>query len=131
MRGEAVFIRTYDGRLLKRRVWDTGDDVVFIADDEDMEKMLAGEEALPPIGFPKEDVFRYEPDLGESFFDRPDWSKLRLFSGAAVWHSQEADYPVTVIRELPLAPDGRRYVAIAESNSGIPLDEVEFIEQGS
>ena len=74
MRGENVIVRAFGGRPLKRRVWDVGDTVVYITDDEQFAKLSAGRHAVEPIGFPKEDVFK--DTVNESTFDSIDWSRL-------------------------------------------------------
>lgn len=53
MRGETVIVRAFKGVPLARRVWDIGERVVYITN----------EEGLTPIGFPKEDVFIYDESL--------------------------------------------------------------------
>jgi len=74
MRGDVVLVRTFGGKALKRRVWDVGDSVVYVTNDEQFERLSLGKRAVEPIGFPKEDVFRNtatEP-VGEAV----DWSVL-------------------------------------------------------
>jgi len=73
MRGEAVIVRTFGGKGLKRRVWDVGQTVVYVTDDEQFERLTAGKRAIKPIGFPKEDVFRGTENQP---IDSIDWSSL-------------------------------------------------------
>jgi hypothetical protein len=74
MRGDIVLVRTFGGKGLKRRVWDVGDSVVFVTNDEQFEKLVAGKRAVDPVGFPKEDVFRdTESESGDGSID---WSLL-------------------------------------------------------
>jgi hypothetical protein len=47
----------------------------------------------------------------------------------AMWHGPHADEPVTVVADLGLGTDGRRYVAIDGSQTDIPADEVEFFDE--
>ena len=47
---------------------------------------------------------------------------------SAVWRNKDHDQPVTVTGELGPGPDGRNYLKIAESQVGVPEDEVEFAE---
>ena len=44
--------------------------------------------------------------------------------GKYIWHTKHADTPVTVIRILGKGPDGRTYVQIEGTNTGIPQDEL-------
>lgn len=57
MRGELVIVRTFGGKPVERRVWAVGEAVVYVTNDEEFNKLVAGKPALEPIGFPKEDVF--------------------------------------------------------------------------
>ena len=45
---------------------------------------------------------------------------------AAVWKNKDYDQPVTVTGQLGTGPDGRNYLKVAESNIGIPEEEIEF-----
>lgn len=45
---------------------------------------------------------------------------------AAVWKNKDHDQPVTVTGELGKGPDGRNYFKIAESQVGVPEDEIVF-----
>ncbi len=47
---------------------------------------------------------------------------------AATWHNKDQDQPVTVIGELGRGHDGRNYLRIVESDSGVPEDEIEFTD---
>jgi hypothetical protein len=47
---------------------------------------------------------------------------------SAVWRNKDHDQPVTVTGELGPGPDGRKYLKIAESQVGVPEDEVEFAD---
>ena len=57
MRGEVVIVRTFGGKPAQRRVWDVGDTVVYLTNEDQFALLIAGKPALEPIGFPKEDVF--------------------------------------------------------------------------
>jgi hypothetical protein len=50
-------------------------------------------------------------------------------TGAGVWRNTYFDMPVTVTGERGTAPDGRRYVSVSESQAGVPLDEIEFLNE--
>jgi hypothetical protein len=45
---------------------------------------------------------------------------------SAVWRNKDHDQPVTITGELGPGPDGRKYLKIAESQVGIPEDEIFF-----
>jgi hypothetical protein len=43
-----------------------------------------------------------------------------------IWKASNGDYPVTILGDLGMGPDGRRYVAVESTNAGIPLEELEL-----
>ena len=63
MQGDLVIVRAFRGKPLVRRVWDKVGHGVYITDDAHFKRLLAGEKISQPVGFPREDVFRYDPDL--------------------------------------------------------------------
>jgi len=78
MRGDIVMVRAYGGKALLRRVWDVGERVVYVTNDKEFDKLAAGEPAVEPIGFPKEDVFCVsEPHFSVT---NPEWSRLEMWS---------------------------------------------------
>lgn len=81
MRGEMVVVKDFRGRALVRRVWDADEKAVYITDDQQFERLSKGEDALMPVGFPKDDVFEYDSAIAESMANGSiDWSKLKLFT---------------------------------------------------
>lgn len=46
--------------------------------------------------------------------------------GDAIWKNKDVDQPINIIEDLGTGPDGRHYVKIEGSSSGIPLDEIEY-----
>lgn len=44
--------------------------------------------------------------------------------GKYIWKNKDSDIPITVIGSLGIGPDGREYVKILESESGVPIDEI-------
>lgn len=81
MRGDLVIVRAFRGVPLVRRVWEEVERGVYITDDTYFERLLAGEKSIQPIGFPREDVFRYDPDLAKEMdtlyqSGKWDWTKL-------------------------------------------------------
>lgn len=75
MRGETVIVRAFGGRPLIKKIWSVGARVVYLLDETDLEKMLAGGGGVQPIGFPKEDVFRYDPETAGALSEAI-WPKL-------------------------------------------------------
>ena len=45
-----------------------------------------------------------------------------------IWKAKDADYSVTVIGDLGVGADGRRYVSVENTSVGIPVDELEISE---
>lgn len=81
MKGDIVIVRTYGGVPLIRRVWEEDESGVYITDDVQLKRLLAGGYAIQPIGFPREDVFRFDPELAakmDQFSKRGDWDWNRL-----------------------------------------------------
>lgn len=46
----------------------------------------------------------------------------------AIWVSGTGDVPVTVVADLGYGSDSRRYVKIDGSNTGVPMDELVFLD---
>ncbi len=44
----------------------------------------------------------------------------------AIWKSKDGDHCVTVMGDLGVGPDGRRYVSVRDTLTGLPLDELEL-----
>lgn len=51
--------------------------------------------------------------------------------GAYIWTTKNLDLVITIMDTLGEGPDGRLYVKIKESDTGIPFDECEKITQES
>jgi hypothetical protein len=82
MRGELVIVRDFRSEALIRRVWDSDQKAVYITDDQQFERLLAGQEGLPPVGFPREDVFEYDPSVAEPMSKGSiDWRRLKPYKG--------------------------------------------------
>lgn len=81
MRGEQVIVRSYGGVPLVRRVWEEDEFGIYITNDEELPLLLGGKNARWPVGFPREDVFKYDTKMAASM-DRLykegkwDWNKL-------------------------------------------------------
>ena len=63
MRGENIIVRAFKDEPLARRVWGVGERVIYITDDEGLRRLSSGRSTPPPIGFPKEDVFKFDERL--------------------------------------------------------------------
>jgi hypothetical protein len=44
-----------------------------------------------------------------------------------LWRSKNGNCPLTVAGDLSVAPDGRRYVSVENTQTGIPADELEAL----
>jgi hypothetical protein len=44
----------------------------------------------------------------------------------ATWKSRDCDHSVTVLGDLGVGADGRHYVSVLDTRTGLPLDELEF-----
>ena len=54
---------------------------VYITNDTYLEKLMAGETKFQPVGFPQEDVFKFDPEIATAMDDlvenrKWDWTKL-------------------------------------------------------
>lgn len=84
MQGDAVIVRAYGGVPLVRRVWDENERVVYITNDSRLKQMLAGDTEIWPVGFPREDVFKFDQELASQLetlceSGKWDWNKLDPF----------------------------------------------------
>jgi len=81
MKGNKVIIRTYGGKPLIRRVWEEHEKIILITDDIQFGLLESGEEAIMPIGFPREDVFKYDHELAmlmEHQINKEEWDWGKL-----------------------------------------------------
>ncbi len=76
MRGDVVIVRVFGDKPEVRRVWDSNDKLVYITDDSKFKLLSEGNCDIKPIGFPREDVFEFNKDLGKPTDGKLDWSKL-------------------------------------------------------
>ncbi len=84
MKGVVVIIRDFKKRPLLRKIWKEGKSVFYVLESSQFELLNKGEKGIGPIGFPKEDVFKYDPHLASSMEDlyksgKWDWNKLVPF----------------------------------------------------
>jgi len=76
MKGQLVIVRSYGNEPLIRRIWEVRNHLVYIINDEEYKKLTSGQRAIEPIGFPKEDVFKYSPEILKILNHNVEWSKL-------------------------------------------------------
>lgn len=77
MKGSLVIARCYGGIAAVLRVWDYRGNLVYLSEESQFRRLSEGREALPPIGFPIEDVFSYDPNLSYDLSSNSiDWSSL-------------------------------------------------------
>lgn len=50
----------------------------------------------------------------------------RSIEKTAIWKSKDGDHSVTIVGDFGLGPDGRHYVSVRDTLTGIPLDELEL-----
>jgi hypothetical protein len=68
---------------------------------------------------------RYQVNaIGEIVLDLPE--VIGSSEKTAIWKSKDSDRYVTVIGDLGVGPDGRHYVSVRDTLTGIPLDELEL-----
>jgi hypothetical protein len=70
---DRVIVRADGNVALVRRVWQADARMVYVTDEPTIRKLEAGEDGPLAIGFPREDVFRYDPEA-ERRIGRPGWS---------------------------------------------------------
>jgi hypothetical protein len=81
MKGDRVIVRAYGDVALVRRVWEADDRAVYVTDDATLAKLQAGLDAPFAIGFPREDVFRYEPKAASRIGRRGwEWASLSRYA---------------------------------------------------
>lgn len=89
MRGEMTIVRDFQGRALVRRVWALNSGTVYICSEENFQRLAAGLEGWSPVGFPRQDVFCYDPNMAQEVAEAGElgpsaWSRL------APWEAQGA-----------------------------------------
>src|SRR2546426_490524 len=57
-RGTNVIVRDIKRQYHVRRVWDFGEDAVYVTDESGYQKLSLGQKVVP-VGFPRQDVFEY------------------------------------------------------------------------
>lgn len=81
MRGDLVIVRAFGGKPLVRRIWEDAGRGVYITTDAIFKNLLAGDNKIQPVGFPREDVFKFDSGIAAVMDDliqneKWDWTKL-------------------------------------------------------
>jgi hypothetical protein len=79
--------------------------------------MLVGSRKLTSRGIRVNAINELILDLSETSEDSEN---------TAIWKSKDGDHSVTVIGDLGIGPDGRHYVSVRNTLTGLPLDELEL-----
>jgi len=88
MRGDIVVVRAFKGRPYVRRVWESSPDAVYICSEERFQKLAENQDAWPPTGFPREDVFCYDPSLVDVL--RDNWHEDQsLWNRLTIWQEDQ------------------------------------------
>lgn len=88
MKGDMVIVRAFGGKPLVRRVWGSEANIVYIVSESSYQKLMAHQDAVLPIGFPRADVFQYDEKLlaivQRGFKNPLTWDRLSHWDGVAV-----------------------------------------------
>lgn len=77
IRGSKIIVRDFINRPLARVLWGIGDRCVYICSTEQFTDLLEGDASAPAIGFPIEDVFKWDDSYEQMLSNDPfDWSNL-------------------------------------------------------
>ena len=63
IQGQQVVVRGFSGQPLIRKVWEVTEAAVFVCTDKNFQRLVEGYDALWPVGFPREDVFQFDPEV--------------------------------------------------------------------
>ena len=89
MQGEKVIVRAFGGEPLIRLIWEAGPEVVYICTEEGYKKLLAREVWIP-VGFPREDVFSYDPTLVNELLERRP-HETSVWERLTIWREENMD----------------------------------------
>jgi hypothetical protein len=125
MRGETVIVRTYGNQPSALKVWDADSKHVCVCDEEIYQLLSLGISERNPIGFPREDVFYYDPKLWQEvereYEANPSvWNKLKPWRGNdEIQTSRETSSSQTgKTPHAPAAYDGRGARRTAKNRAG-------------
>jgi hypothetical protein len=81
MKGQLVVVKDVNGVPLVRRLWDCSASGAYILSEEEWEKKMSGQQSLDPVGFPMNDVFRYDENAKAALLSPEfSWDVLTPFS---------------------------------------------------
>ena len=78
-RGSLVFARCHQGSEAALAFWAEVENMVLLSDSNQFERLVSGLSALSPVGFLKQDVFKYDEGLAKDLSRGIDWSLLEPF----------------------------------------------------
>lgn len=85
MIGDIVIARGFGNRPYVRRVITVSSSMVYISNEQEYQRFIAGQDAIPPVGIRYEDVFQYDAeimtDLEKNFRKPSAWELLKLWKG--------------------------------------------------
>ena len=80
MKGQIVVVRDYSKQPVLCRVSEESENTVYVSSDAEYNKKNNGLDALEPVGFPREDVFRYDATAQELLSrGNVEWSQMEPF----------------------------------------------------
>jgi len=74
MKGDKVIVRTFGNKPVVCRVWESDSEIVAVCSPQNFDTLVKGEEGLWPVGFPRKDVYLYNPTV--DLKSKTVWSKL-------------------------------------------------------
>jgi hypothetical protein len=82
MRGQQVIVRSYGGKPLIRKIWEVKEGAILIMEEAQFQLFVKNDlRAIGPIGFPREDVFKFDSKFANLTSDSNfDWTKLERFA---------------------------------------------------
>jgi hypothetical protein len=84
MQGDIVIARGFRNKPYVRRVVSVAGGKVYISNEQEYNRLLSGEEAIPPVGVPREDVFCFDSTVLDELtrnYDKPSaWGRLKVWS---------------------------------------------------
>jgi len=82
MKGQIVVCKDFTGTHLVRVAWDSNETLIFIHTRDQFDRRIAGEKFLPPVGFPRKDVFHYDEKVIAECHElgKEPWDKLTAYN---------------------------------------------------
>jgi hypothetical protein len=80
MRGQPIIVRCYGNIPKIVNYWSEDQHAIYVTNHEGIKKLSDGDTSIFPIGFPRKDVFKYDPLIGATINDSKwDWNNLIPF----------------------------------------------------